>query len=66
MRIAGLKHNKQITKRTKAQREKLRRENRINRILSKVDEMCNYAIKNLCTQPAQFEELEWMLNDCVK
>lgn len=66
MRIAGLKCNKRITKRTKAQREKLRRENRISRILSKVDEMCNYAIKNLCTQPAQFEELEWMLNDCVK
>ena len=66
MRIAGLKCNKRTTKRAKAQREKLRREDRITRILAKVSEICDYAIENLCTQQAQFEELEMLLNDCVK
>lgn len=66
MRIAGLKRNKRTTKRAKAQREKLRREDRITRILAKVSEICDYAIENLCTQQAQFEELEMLLNDYVK
>lgn len=66
MKIAGLKCNKRITKRAKAQREKLRRENRITRILAKVSEICDYAIENLCTQQAQFEELEMMLSDYIR
>ena len=66
MRITGLKCNKRITKQAKAQREKLRRENCITRILAKVSEICDYAIENLCTKQAQFEELKMMLNDCIK
>ena len=41
------------------------REGKIAKILSKVSEICNYAIDNLCTQPAQFEELEWMLRNAI-
>lgn len=41
-------------------------ENKITNILSKVKEICDYAIENLCTEQAQFEELEWMLRKCIK
>ena len=42
------------------------REDKITKILSKVSEMCDYAIDNLCTQPAQFEELELMLREAIR
>jgi len=60
---------KKVAKRkTAAQRRKAdqKREDKITEILSKVSEICNYAIENLCTEPAQFEELEWMLRDAIR
>ena len=44
----------------------LNRENKITRILSKVSEICDYATENLCTEDAQFEELELMLRQYIK
>ena len=60
---------KKVAKRkTAAQRRKAdqKREDKITEILSKVSEICDYAIDNLCTEPAQFEELEWMLYQYIK
>ena len=65
MRIAGLKKLK-LTAKQKCERAARRREDNITKILAKVSEICDYAIENLCTQPAQFEELEMMLNDCIE
>jgi len=42
------------------------RARKIDEIVEKVREMCEYAVENLCVQSAQFEELEWMLNQAVK
>lgn len=42
------------------------REDKITKILSKVSEICDYAVKNLCTEQAQFEELELMLRESIK
>lgn len=55
---------KKLTK--KSAKKTLSRNDKIAEILSKVNEISNYAIENLCTQQAQFEELEWMLNKYVK
>ena len=65
MRIAGLKSHK-LSAKQKRERATKRREATIAKILAKVSEICDYAIENLCTQQAQFEELEMMLNDCIK
>lgn len=60
------------TKKTAKKRAKKRvkktlsRDDKITRILSKVSEICDYAIDNLCTEQAQFEELELLLNEYVK
>lgn len=56
------------TKKTAKKRAKktLSRDDKITRILSKVSEICDYAIDNLCTEQAQFEELELLLNEYVK
>ena len=53
---------KKHAKKTAAQK----REDKIAEILSMVSDICNYAIKNLCTEQAQFEELEWKLNEYIK
>ena len=53
---------KKTTKKNAAQL----REDKITKILSKVSEICDYAIENLCTEQAQFEELEWMLREIIK
>ena len=53
---------KKRAKKTAAQK----REDKIVEILSMVSDICNYAIKNLCTEQAQFEELEWKLNEYIK
>ena len=50
----------------KSAKKTLSHNDKITEILSKVNEICDYACKNLCTQQAQFEELEWMLNKYVK
>ena len=60
---------KKVAKRkTAAQRRKAdqKREDKITKILSKVSEICDYAIDNLCTEQAQFEELEWMLREAIR
>ena len=59
-KLAKKKSAKKTAKKTLSCNDK------ITRILSKVNEICNYAIENQCTQQAQFEELEWMLNEYVK
>ena len=53
-------------KKSSAKKRSEKRNKCIEQIISKVNEMCNYAIENLCTQPAQFEELEMMLNEYVR
>jgi len=57
--------NYPIKKTTKKNAAQLR-EDKITKILSKVKEICDYAIENLCTEQAQFEELEWMLRKYIK
>ena len=59
MRIAGLKSHK-LTAKQKRARAAQRRQDNITKILAKVSEICDYAIENLC------EELEMMLNDCIR
>ena len=56
------KATKKRAKKTSAQL----REDKITKILSMVSEICDYAIDNLCTQQAQFEELECELRDAIK
>ena len=46
--------------------KKLDRNGKIAKIIAKVSEICDYAIDNLCTEPAQMEELECMLNEFIK
>jgi len=41
-------------------------EDKITKILSMVSEICDYAIENLCTEQAQFEELELKLREYIK
>ena len=53
---------KTSTKKNDAQK----REDKITKILAKVSEICDYAIENLCTEQAQFEELEILLRDAIK
>jgi len=61
---------KKLTKKSVKKRAKKtaaqKREDKIAEILSMVSDICNYAIKNLCTEQAQFEELEWKLNEYIK
>lgn len=57
--------SKKATKKSYAKKT-INRENKITRILSKVSEICDYAIENLCTEDAQFEELELMLRQYIK
>ena len=54
-----------IKKPTKKNAAQLR-EDKITKILSMVSEICDYAIDNLCTEQAQFEELELLLRDAIK
>lgn len=56
------KTSKKATKKNAAQL----REDKITKILSMVSEICDYAIENLCTEQAQFEELEWELRQAIK
>lgn len=42
------------------------REDKITKILSMVSEICDYAIKNSCTEQSQFEELELFLREYIK
>ena len=65
-KTATKKPNKKMSATKIAQHHAQCREDKITKILSKVSNMCDYAIKNFCTQPAQFEELEWMLLKCIK
>lgn len=46
--------------------KKLSRNDKIAKIMTKVSEIAEYAIENLCTEQAQFEELEWMLNRYIR
>lgn len=48
-------------KKSSAKKRSEKRNRCIERVIAKVNEMCDYAIENLCVQPAQFEELEMML-----
>ena len=64
MRIAGLK-NLKLSAKQKRVRAAQRRESNITKILAKVSEICDYAIDNLCTEQAQFEELEMLLRDAI-
>lgn len=63
---------KKATKKTakkptkKRAKKTLSREARIDRILEKVKEITDYAEEHTYTQPAQFEELEWMLYQYIK
>lgn len=56
--------NKFRTKKSTSKKT-ISREDKINRVLAKVTEICDYACENYCTQPAQFEELEMMLWDYI-
>ena len=53
---------KKATKKNAAQKC----EDKITEILSMVSEICDYAIDNLCTEQAQFEELEMKLREYIK
>ena len=57
--------SKKVAKKSYAKKT-ISRENKITRILSKVSKICDYAIENLCTEDAQFEELELMLRQYIK
>lgn len=46
--------------------KKISKSDKITRILAKVTEICDYAVENQCTEQAQFEELEWMLNRYIR
>ena len=59
------KTTKKRAKRAKKNAAQLR-EDKITKILSMVSEICDYAIENLCTEQAQFEELEWELRQAIK
>lgn len=56
------KTSKKATKKNAAQL----REDNIMSILNMMSEICEYVKENLCTEPAQFEELEWKLRECIK
>ena len=58
------KTTKNSAKRAKKNATQLREDN-IAKILGKVSEICDYAIENICTEPAQFEELELMLREII-
>ena len=65
-KTAAKKPTKKMSARKIVQHRAQLHEDKIAKILSKVSEICDYAIKNLCTEQAQFEELEWMLRKCIK
>ena len=54
---------KKTAKKTTKKNATQLREDRITEILSKVSEICDYAIENLCTEQAQFE---WKLRKYIK
>ena len=57
---------KKMSTRNIAQHRAQLREDKITRILSEVSKICDYAIENLCTEEAQFQELELLLRECIK
>ena len=56
---------KKTTKKTRA-KEAPSRTMKIAHILRLVREIGDYASENLCVQPAQMEELEWVLYKYIK
>jgi len=60
------KTTKKTTKKNAKKNAAQRREDKITKILSMVSEMCDYAIDNLGTEQAQFEELEMKLREYIK
>ena len=46
--------------------KKISKSDKIARILDKVREICDYAVENQCTEQAQFEELELLLNRYIR
>ena len=59
------KPTKKPTKKTRA-KEAPSRTTKIAHILRLVREIGDYASENLCVQPAQMEELEWVLYKYIK
>lgn len=59
------KTTKKTTKKTRAKKAP-NRETKIAHILRLVTEIGDYAVENLCVQPAQMEELEWKLREYIK
>lgn len=59
------KTTKKRAKRAKKNAAQLR-EDKITKILSMVSDICDYAIENLCTEQAHFEELEWELRQAIR
>ena len=57
---------KKLTKKPTKKNAAQLREDKITRILNKVSEICDYAIENLCTEQAQFEELELILREAIR
>ncbi len=61
---------KKLTKKSRAKKSRakktLSREKKIEHILRLVREIGDYASENLCVQPAQMEELEWVLYKYIK
>lgn len=56
---------KKPTRKTTKKNAAQLREDKITEVLSKVSEICDYAIDNLCTEQAQFEELEMLLRKYI-
>lgn len=56
---------KKIAKKSRAKKAPSR-ETKIAHILRLVREIGEYASENLCVQPAQMEELEWVLYKYIK
>ena len=59
------KTTKKTVKKTRAKKAPSR-ETKIAHILRLVSEISDYASENLCVQPAQMEELEWVLRKYIK
>ena len=59
------KTTKKTAKKTHAKKAPSR-ETKIAHILRLVTEIGDYAVENLCVQPAQMEELEWKLREYIK
>jgi len=58
---------KKIAVKTKKRvRKSPSRETKIAHILRLVRKISDYAVENLCVEPAQMEELEWKLCEYIK